>query len=135
MSKRKPASSDYTFEVPNIGRFRYAKRTMKDEMRIGVEFSRITEGAEVLAPYFSLFATAIATQNVLLVEAPEGWDIDAMDPADDDTITKIVAVHMAFRDKERSFRAKSGEGSETSGPKDGQDNGVLVPATVQPPSE
>ncbi|MNF19326.1 hypothetical protein D3C80_2240330 [compost metagenome] len=45
--------------------------------------------------------------------APEDWDIEAMDPLDEDTYATLLKVHAALADKERSFRKGKGQVSET----------------------
>lgn len=102
---RIPSNTDFQITVDGIGTFTFARRRLRDEMAIGAEFSRLTEGVETPTPYLASVAGWVSTLKVLTVEAPEGWDIDAMDPLDEDTYAKLVTVHTALRDKEGSFRS------------------------------
>lgn len=104
---RIPSNTDFQISVDGIGTFTFGRRRMRDEMAIAAEFSRLTEGVETPTPYLASVAGWVSTLKILTVEAPEGWDMDEMDPLDDDTYAKLVKVHTALRDKERSFRSGS----------------------------
>jgi len=123
---RQAAATDFNVEVEGVGAFRFGRRSMRDEMRVGAEFSRLTEGVEAPTPWLELVAGVIAALKVLTVEAPDGWDVDAMDPLDQDTYDKLLSVHAALRAKEEDFRRSKSKASEKTGQVDGGDTGVLV---------
>lgn len=104
---RIPSNTDFQINVDGIGTFTFGRRRMRDEMAIAAEFSRLTEGVDNPTPYLASVAGWISTLKVLTVEAPEGWDIDEMDPLDEDTYAKLVKAHTALREKEGSFRSGS----------------------------
>lgn len=104
---RIPSNTDFQAPVDGIGTFTFARRRMRDEMAIAAEFSRLTEGVETPTPYLASVAGWISTLKVLTVASPDGWDIDAMDPLDEDTYANLVKVHTALREKEGSFRSGS----------------------------
>jgi hypothetical protein len=112
---RLPNSTDFQITIDDIGTFTFGRRRMRDELAIAAEFSRLTEGVETPTPFLANVAGWISVLKVLTVEAPEGWDIDAMDPLDDDTYAKLVKVHVALREKEGSFRSGSKQASEADG--------------------
>lgn len=129
---RKPSPTDFFLDIPGVGNFSFAKRTLRDEMAIAAEYSRLTEGIDTPTTWLGYVATWIAALKVLVVTAPESWDIDAMDPLDQSTYDTLRDVHAALREKEDSFRkgpAKVGEAARTG---DVGEPGVLVPAQVQP---
>ncbi|ATI15628.1 hypothetical protein [Bordetella phage vB_BbrM_PHB04] len=111
---RTPNANDFTIPVEGIGAFRFARRTMRDELRIAAEFSRLTEGVETPTTYLATVAGWIATLKVLTVEAPGGWiknldgkptnNLDEIDPLDDETYATLLKVHAVLREKEGSFR-------------------------------
>ena len=103
---RPAAITDFHVIVEGVGSFRFARRTMRDEMNIAVEFSRLTHGIETPSPTLHLMASWISTLTVLTVSAPEGWDIYSMDPLDDATYSRLLAVHSALRAKEDDFRGR-----------------------------
>lgn len=109
---RIPSPTDFQIPVDGIGTFTFARRRMRDEMAIAAEFSRLTEGVETPTPYLASVAGWISTIKVLTVEAPEGWDMDSMDPLDEDTYAKLVKVHTALREKEASFRGGAKQDGE-----------------------
>lgn len=129
------SATDFYIEVEPHGTFTFARRTMRDELRILAEVSRLTEGLENPTNQLSVLAGWIAPLKVLTVKAPDGWDIDTMDPLDPAVYEKLIKVYGALRDKEDSFRPGAAGGVKASGPADGQENGVLVSAQVQPSAD
>lgn len=123
-------TKQYTVEVADIGVFTFARRTMRLEFAVQAEQSRLTEGLAAPSSQLELFATVFSELKVLVLEAPKGWDLEAMDPNDPATWERLLAVHQAFRAKELSFRPGSRQGGQVAGPVVGGDAGVLVPAQV-----
>lgn len=109
---RAPASTDFHLDVDGVGHFVFAKRTMRDEMRIAAEYSRLTEGVETPTPYLDTVAGWMATLKVLTVSAPHNWDPETMDPFEPESEERILKVYAALRVKEGSFRKKPQEGVE-----------------------
>lgn len=105
----------YPIEVPGVGNFIFRRRVMRDEFRIGAEYSRLTEGVETPVQWLDLIAAATSTLKVLTVEAPSGWDIEAMDPEDDATYAKIMEVYGALRAAEARFRGERGAAGQAGG--------------------
>ena len=127
-----PGATDFYVEVEPIGTFTFAKRTMRDELRILAEVSRLTEGVESPTAQLSVLAGWLAPLKVLTVRAPEGWDLETLDPLDPESYQKLIKVYGALRDKEGSFRRGTSGDGEGGGAKDGEKPGVLVPAKTQP---
>lgn len=112
---RTPSATDFPVDVPGVGRFIFARRKMSDEVDVQREFARILGGVEPTA-WLEIVGTWIAVFKVLTVVAPSDWNVDEMDPLDNDVYEKMKRVYDAFRDKELSFRGKSipsGEGTGT----------------------
>lgn len=102
---REAKESDFVVQVEGIGSFTFGKRTMRDEIAIQVEYARIIDGVEPTT-WLSVVGGWISALRVLTVRAPAGWDIDELDPLDNDTYAKMKRVHEALTEKERSFRRK-----------------------------
>lgn len=132
---RPSAKTDFFEDIPGIGNFSFARRSMRDELRIAAEYSRLTEGVEKPTDWLHIVATWISTLSVLTVTAPPGWDIEAMDPLDQESYDKLLAVHTALRVKEDSFRSSKSANSQAARPGNGEVDGVLVPAQVQPAAD
>jgi hypothetical protein len=132
---RLPNRTDFTVPVEGIGAFTFAKRSLRDELAIGSEYSRLTEGVDTPTPWLEAVAGWIAALKVLTVEAPKGWNIDELDPLDPETYAKLRKVHAALREKEGSFRRPGGAGGKADGQGVGSDDGVRVPAPVQPAAD
>lgn len=126
--------NDFVVPVDGIGSFTFGRRTMRDEMKIQVEYAKYIDGATP-TDWLASVAGWIACLNVMTVRAPDGWNIDEMDPLDDDTYEKIAKVYGELDKKERSFRPKRIQASEASGAQSIVDSGVLVSPQVQPNSE
>lgn len=131
MRQRDPSKTDFKVPVEGVGDFVFAKRMMRDELAIQVEYSRIIQGVEP-TEWLALVAGWIASLKVLTVFAPSDWDIDEMDPLDKDTYAKLAKVHGALVEKESSFRRKPGVGVQEGGQGAGGDDPVLVSPEVQP---
>lgn len=132
---RAPSKNDFPVQVEGIGTFTFARRTLNDEVKIQVQYARLTEGVETPTPWLFHFATWLATLKVLMVAAPDGFDLEALDPLDENTYTTLEKVFRALREQEDRFRGKSGEGRQGAGAPAGEDDRVLVPAEVQPAAE
>jgi len=111
---RNPKESDFVVQVEGVGQFTFARRTMRDEISIQVEYARIIDGAEPTG-WLQAVGGWISTLKVLTVRSPEGWDLDTLDPLDPDTYAKMDAVYGGLSARERSFRRKSAEASEGNG--------------------
>lgn len=114
--------ADKTFHVavPEVGDFVFRRRTLRDELRIGVAQERLTEGMDSLSEGFRRLTYMIAALDVMTVKAPDGWAPLDMDPLDQDTYARIGAVYGGLRDAEERFRAGPGQGSQDTGEAAGQ---------------
>lgn len=115
---RKPADSDFYLEVPDVGTFRFGRRTYGDRLKIRAEYLRVTREFEgVNDPELATHAAIVAAHRVLCVEAPAGWeDLEAIDLIDmPDAEDKIFALYFALKDKEDSFRGSASKGREAPG--------------------
>lgn len=124
---RKILATDYHIVVEGIGRFRFARRTMRDEFQIGAEYSRLTEGVNTPTPWLAQMASMVSNLKVLAVTVPANWNIDSMDPLDEESYSKIVKVYNALRAQEDSFR----RGIPKTGKETGQGVGEDAPVLVQ----
>lgn len=115
---RIPKDSDFTVDVEGVGRFTFARRTMRDELAIQREYSDILQGV-IPTDWLATVGGWMSTLRVLTVHAPTDWVLDDLDPTDTATYEKMVRVHSALVEKERSFRC----GSEPAGQGSGQTQG------------
>lgn len=130
---RRAQPTDYYIDVDGVGRFRMARRTMRDEFQIGAEYSRLTEGVDTPTAWLAQMSTIMATLKVLSVTVPQNWDIEALDPLDDQSYANMLAVYRELRVKEDSFRGIKTvqDGREAVSTNDS----VLVPKEVSAPAE
>lgn len=127
--QRTPKPSDFRVSVPDVGDFVFGKRTMRDEIATQVEYARMIDGVPP-TPWLEAVCGAIADLKTLTVKAPDGWDIDELNPHDPLTYKKLIAAHRELLEKERSFRPGStgADQAEREGP--GEDGRVPVPPQV-----
>ena len=115
---RKSHGTDFHVDVDNIGRFTFGRRTMRDVFLIRGEYNRLSNGnynEEGLA--VDMGCWAIATLSVLMVEAPDTFDLDKVDPLTDDTWEeKAAKVFSSLRDTELSFRPNGKDPVQKGGP-------------------
>lgn len=128
---RKGHTTDFDVPVEGIGTFTFGRRKLADEIAIQVEYARIIDGVQP-TEWLALVAGWISALKVLTVRAPADWDVEEMDPLDDDTYAKLMKVHAALVDKERSFRSGAKAGGQGAGQGTGQVDRVLVPEEVRP---
>ncbi len=108
---RKPADSDFDIELEGVGRFRYARRTLGDNIAIRAKVARLTQGVGDLDIELNVLANLCASHAVLCVEAPAGWeDLESLDWSSGKD-EQAFMLFAALRDKEESFRAKPSQGS------------------------
>lgn len=128
---RRPGTRDFSVEVAGLGPFVFAYREMADHIKIEVEFARLTQGVQPTA-WLLAFGEWMSTLRVLMVKAPNGFDLDMLDPLEEDTFDNLRLVFRALREKEDSFRKKRTTGSEADRSGAVAEPAVLVPAQVQP---
>lgn len=126
---RKAAATDFFIELPQVGTFRFGRRTYGDRLKIRAEYLRLTKDlADVNDAELATNAAIVAAHKVLCVEAPEGWaDLESIDlitqPDADD---KIFDLYFLLKNKEDSFRQAANPASQAPGEGSGPDVPVLV---------
>lgn len=103
MTARAPKNTDFDLTVEGVGRFVFGRRTMGDELAIQREYSSIIQGVTP-TDWLMTMAGWLSVLRVLTVRAPEGWNLEEMDPLDEATYANLFKVYTALRDKEGSFR-------------------------------
>lgn len=111
---RPAKDSDFFIELPEVGAFRFGRRTYGDRLKIRAEYLRLVKEFGDEDPDLSLYAAMISTHAVLCVEAPAGWeDLSELDlVAPGNTENQIFDLYGLLKAKEDSFRkgeSKSGE--------------------------
>jgi len=98
-------SDIFTVEVPNEGTFRFRRRDMRTGFRVLAEEARILpDGAEDTG--LRAMVRAYALVKVQCVEAPAGFDLEALDVDDDESYRRLAAVAMALAEKEAELKGK-----------------------------
>jgi len=128
---RLPRETDFSVKVDDVGTFTFARRSMRDEIAIQVEYAKMIDGAPATA-WLEAVCGWMSCLRVLTVRAPSGWDLDDMDPLDNSTYAKLSRVYEALTEKERSFRRGPGEVGQGAGAGNVPVAGVPVSAPVQP---
>lgn len=115
---RSAKENDFFVELPDVGVFRFGRRTFGDRMKIRAAYLRLVKELGDADDDLSMYAAMIAAHEVLCVEAPAGWenlaDLDLLETAD--TERNIYELYSLLKDKEDAFR----QGESKSGEKQGQ---------------
>lgn len=125
MARRPNPKSDFVVSVEGIGDFTFARRRMSDEIAIQVEYARLIQGVEP-TDWLATVCGWISTLKVLTVFAPDGWDIEDMDPLEDETYKRISLVNSELAKRERSFRSQPEISVQAGGAGESKDDRVLV---------
>ncbi|EEP0937587.1 hypothetical protein KD576_004183 [Salmonella enterica subsp. enterica serovar Thompson] len=131
MKFREPKKSDFKVPVEGVGQFIFGRRTMNDEVKIAQEYSRIIGDVENPSWYLNMLGNCLSILRILTVEAPEGWDLDTLDPLDDDTYASLVKVATSLKEQEERFRKPARDDGEEAGAAMGELSGPLVSPNVQ----
>jgi len=122
----------FSVDVPRIGTFMFRKRTMRLEIAIQAEYSRLTEGVLTPTIWLDTVCTWIANLKLLTAQAPPGWEnLDEIDPTEDDVYQRLKEVSDALAAKEAEFRRAKASPGQGQGQGRGAESGVPVQAAVQ----
>ena len=129
---RERKTTDFCVDVEGVGRFTFARRTLRDDLAVATEYSRLIEGIDTPTEWLSILAGCVAALKVLTVTEPEGWNLLDVDPLDEDGYASILRVHNALRSAEARFRETRKESGARSGQEHGGNGAVLVSEEIQP---
>lgn len=114
---RTPKDTDFFIELPDVGVFRFGRRTYGDRLKIRTEYLRMVKEFGDEDPDLSIYAAMISSHKILCVEAPEGWEdlaeLDLIAPGNVEG--KIFDLYNRLKAKEDSFRFGTNEGGEAKG--------------------
>lgn len=89
--------------IEGVGAFVFKRRTMGLGIAVEAEMVRIMGGSFVSHGGIVTASRQLADLRVLTAQAPEGWDLEELDPFDDDASEKLTKVWEAFREAEITF--------------------------------
>lgn len=118
---RKQSDLDFFIEVPEIGSFRFGRRTFGDSIRIRAEYLRVIGGlsatGEKVDPLIDTVAYVIATFKVMCVSAPAGWeDLEQVDLLEHPNAEDLIySLQESFAEKEDSFRCAAKQSRKAEG--------------------
>jgi len=114
---RQPKDSDFFIPLPDVGVFRFGRRTYGDKVKIRAMYLSLVREHGDEDPDLSIYSSFIATFSVLCVEAPEGWsdlaDLDLV--STDDNEDRIFTLFHLLKEKEDSLRKGDTKSSEAAG--------------------
>jgi hypothetical protein len=121
---REESFDDFFLELPDVGQFRYGRRTIGDRLAIRRDYLRYTQEFGDTDEDLSLYAALIATHAVLCVQAPDGWDNLATIPAHQ--LDKVFELGALVRGKEEALAKGADKSGSPEGARLGGDDGVAV---------
>lgn len=102
---REPSTNDFNIELPEVGNFVFARRTMGDMINIRIEYVKLVGPYGDTDSELVYFGGFVAAYKILMVSCPSGWeDISAMDLNKVGVFEKIMELARLLREKESSFR-------------------------------
>ena len=101
-------------DVPGIGAFTFRRRTIRDQVGIQAEARRILGGATDDKDLENM-AFALAELGTLTVAGPEGWDLSAVDPFDEEAMNRVWRVYGVLRAAGARFRPGPGPARQAAG--------------------
>jgi hypothetical protein len=133
---RKPKDTDFLVELEGVGKFRFARRTFGDRIKIRGEIARMSrdfgDDLDAVAE-----VTVVAVYKTLMVACPPGWeDIEAIDLVDrPEAEDQAWQLFLKLQDAEARFRQERDEKREGGRQGDGALDPVLVSPAVSPATE
>lgn len=100
------APPTHAVTVPEVGEFVFRRRTLDTQIKLQADAVRLT-GGEIESTSLTGFAMAIATLRALTVRAPDGWNLDEVDPLDEEAMSAVLKVFGSLRAAEETFRSKA----------------------------
>lgn len=117
------------FNVPEEGDFVFLERTIESNIKIAARTSELIGSSENEG--VAWYADTYCTLKELLVEMPDGFSVEGLDPLDPNSGDRMFAVYKALKEKELSFRKRSGQGSQAASKESGGDASTMVQEDVQ----
>jgi hypothetical protein len=101
-------ATDLEVAVEGIGTFIFGRRKPEDVFKIRCRYAVLTESHYTESGAVAdLGALGICTIQLLMVAAPEGFDLESLDPLmSDDWESTIARIFLALRAKELTFKPK-----------------------------
>ena len=124
----------YVIDLEGVGQFEVFRLTQRQRLRVLTEQARLTEGVEDLPESLLREAAITAAVKALVVKAPDGWDVDSIDPLDaDGSYSAMQRLYAAIAEREQRFRGKTA--AQGAGPGAAQGGGLVVAPAVQPAAD
>ncbi len=124
-----------TVNIPGIGLFTSQPRTLRTEIAIGVEYTRLTEGIPNPPAWLHGICDIVSTLKVLLTAWPAGWSLDDLDPADPATTAALQQIYQGVLDAEARFRGRIATQSESTSTAAGEVSPMVVQRSVSASAE
>lgn len=127
---REASADDFFIDLPDVGTFRYARRNIGDRLSIRREYLRYTQEWADNDADLALYASLIASHEVLCVDCPPGWESIAALPAGQ--LDKAFELGLILKAKEEALA----KGAEKSGAQEGEGAGPVggVPMAAAVPA-
>ncbi|WP_293372296.1 hypothetical protein [Nevskia sp.] len=119
-------------DVDGVGRFVFKWRDMAAQIDIENVISRYTGGQVKPSPNLYWLASTAALFEVLMIEGPDGWSFNALNPKNPAVYAQLQAITGAHSTTEDTFlgavptvAAAAGEGGSAG-------DAVRIPSPLQP---
>jgi hypothetical protein len=113
---------DFTVTVEGVGDFRFGRRQQKDQYKIRGLYAKLSgDNWKEDGTVGDLEAWWHATLEVMIVQYPDGFSLEKLDPlVDPENDDRLGRIYLALRQRETSFRPQPTTGSTGAGEGTGQ---------------
>ena len=94
----------FPVSVDGVGDFVFKRRSLDAQFKIEAAAVRFL-GGETASDSLYRMAMSFATVSHLAVTVPDGWNIDEIDPLDNEQLDRVHLVFRRLRAAEETFRA------------------------------
>jgi hypothetical protein len=113
------AAAIFPLKVDGVGKFTFREKTFRDQVRIEADVSQLLgRRVDQMRPDekdLVVFAQAVAHLSTLTIEAPPGWDLEGIDPLDEDAGERVIMVYGRLMEELARFRATRKSGGAPAG--------------------
>jgi hypothetical protein len=111
------AALPFKLDVDGIGDFMFREKSFRDQVKIESMASEILGRSIVNMRPDELGLAAVALGfahlSVLTVDAPAGWDLEKLDPVEEESAEKVMQVYGRLKEELARFRRERSSGRAT----------------------
>jgi len=115
---RPAKDTDFFIDLPDVGVFRFGRRTYGDRLRIRAEYLRLVQEHGDKDEQLTVYAGIVSSHKIMCVEAPKGWeDLSeiVLSRPGFDIDDKVYELYGKMKAQEDSFRSGQPQNGQVPG--------------------